>query len=454
MIINTKNITILKLSIYLLIVSLYLQPVYSMAQAPQGSPPSISKKEKQAAVEAISKLLNKQYVFPEVAKKMGQHISDKSKQGAYKSIKNPREFSETLTADLQSVSQDKHIRVMFAPNEIKERKQAVSPADSIALKQQEVEMYRQQNFGFKEVKILEGNIGYLNLTSFEETEFAGETAAAAMNFLGNTEALIIDLRSNGGGSPTMIQLLTSYLYNAEPVHLNNFYWRPTGSTTQTWTLPYVPGKRRPDVPVYVLTSNRTFSAAEEFSYNLQQLKRATLIGETTGGGAHPGGVEIANEQFAIFVPSGKAINPISNKNWEGTGVQPHVQVKQADALATAHIKILENLANTTSNPQLKSRYNWQLMDIKAQQKPVTLDAKTLQTYAGSFGVRHLKFKDGKLFYEKEGRPAAELKAMEKDLFSVVGHPYFRIKMVLDNKQPTAIKMLLDNGDVQEHKKTK
>ncbi|MDP8979977.1 MAG: S41 family peptidase [Acidobacteriota bacterium] len=203
------------------------------------------------------------------------------------------------------------------------------------------------NFGFEKVERLQGNIGYLDLRGFMEAQWGSETAVAAMNFLANTDALIIDLRQNGGGDPAMVALITSYLFSpGEEVHLNDLYWRPSNETHQWWTLPYVPGRRYANKPVYVLTSNRTFSAAEEFTYNLKNLKRATIIGETTGGGAHPGGMERLSEHFMAFLPSGRAINPISKTNWEGTGVTPDVAVPAADALTTATAAALRKISES------------------------------------------------------------------------------------------------------------
>ena len=203
---------------------------------------------------------------------------------------------------------------------------------------------RSTNFGFEKAERLEGNVGYLELRMFMPAELGGETAAAAMNLLANTDALIIDVRKNGGGEPSMVALVSSYLFGPEPVHLNDLYFRPDDSTHQWWTLPHVPGLRYEGKPVYVLTSKRTFSAAEEFTYNLKCLKRATIVGETTGGGAHPGGIEKVHEHFGVFVPSGRAINPITKTNWEGTGVAPDVPVAADRALPTAHLAALRQIA--------------------------------------------------------------------------------------------------------------
>jgi retinol-binding protein 3 len=155
-----------------------------------------------------------------------------------------------------------------------------------------------------------------------------------MAFVAHTDALIFDLRDNGGGDPAMVAFIASYLFDRH-THLNDLYNRRENSTEQYWTLPYVPGERLPKQPVFVLTSSHTFSGAEEFCYDLKTQKRATIVGETTGGGAHPVGGHTVADYFMIGVPFAKAVNPVTKTNWEGTGVEPDVKVSAADALTTA-----------------------------------------------------------------------------------------------------------------------
>lgn len=308
----------------------------------QGVEATLTTEEMSVSIDSINSVLQRNYVFPDVADKMGQSLKVNLKKGKYNSLVNATEFARQLTKDLQSVSNDKHLSVNYNPQVIAAEKNAVTDDERAKQENQWIMELKRSNFGFQEIKILEGNIGYLDLREFADPKYAGETATAAMNFLSNADALIVDLRQNGGGSPSMIQLISSYFFSPEPVHLNNFYFRPTNENTQTWTLPYVPGTRRPDIDLYILTSSYTFSAAEEFCYNLKNLKRATIIGETTGGGAHPTGSVIATDKFFVRVPKGRAINPITHTNWEGTGVTPHIQVTSEKALATAHAKALEN----------------------------------------------------------------------------------------------------------------
>jgi C-terminal processing protease CtpA/Prc len=164
--------------------------------------------------------------------------------------------------------------------------------------------------------------------------FCAPTVVAAMGFVAHTDAVIFDLRENGGGDPAMVTLIASYLFD-QPTHTIDIYNRHEDSLKQFWTLPYLPGERLAKQPVYVLTAKRTFSGAEEFAFDLKMLKRATIVGETTGGGAHPVSGHTVGDYFEIGVPFAKSLDPVKKTNWEGTGVEPDVKVPAADALTTA-----------------------------------------------------------------------------------------------------------------------
>jgi hypothetical protein len=422
-----------------------------MATAQEGPTP-LTTEEKKEVIDSISTILDRSYVFPDIGAKIGQHLQDKLAKGAYNELTDPMGFAGVLTEDVRSVNNDLHLRVRFDPQGIAERRNTVTPEDSLAFLQRQRRMGQKNNHGFKEVKVLDGNIGYLNLSGFFDVdEFSGATASAAMNFLSNTDALIIDLRMNGGGSPSMIQLISSYLFDSDPVHLNTFYYRPLDDLTQTWTLPYVSGKRRPDIDVYVLTSSRTFSAAEEFSYNLRNLERATLVGEVTGGGAHPGGTQIATDRFTVWVPTGRAINPITKTNWEGTGVKPHIEVPADDALLVARMKAIEKLAAKSEGPE-KFQYEWALEGLKAEQNPASPDEKLLQSYAGKYGPRMLSYENGHLYYQREGRAKHQLIPMSDDTFMLEDLSYFRLKVNVENGKATSLTGMYDNGRTDQSKR--
>lgn len=328
----------------------------TVAQAPSNpasAAPSISidAATREAVINAALKALNDAYVFPEVAKKAEKSIREKLKKKQYDYVTNGPLLAAVLTADLREIAQDKHLRVRYSlrPLPPQAADQAPSP--------EELEEHRRfgamVNYGFHKVERLEGNIGLLDLDGFFDAGMAGETAAAAMTFLAGADELIIDLRHNGGGDPAMVALLCSYLFDGEAVHLNDLYFREGNQTREWWTLPYVPGKRVPKKDVYVLISGDTFSGAEEFANNLKHLKRATLIGETTGGGANPGGMQRLSDHFGMFVPGGRAINPITKTNWEGTGVAPDVEVPAALALETAKVMALKKRLGSKLDPRVE-----------------------------------------------------------------------------------------------------
>ncbi|MBZ0326998.1 MAG: S41 family peptidase [Altibacter sp.] len=430
---------------------LLLQTAKLFAQSENNS---LSVKEKSEVVDSVSSKLNANYVFPEVAKKMADKLKENVRAGAYTKIVEPQEFANQLTQDLQSVSNDKHIRVGFDPQGIAEQQQAVTAEDSVTFLNRYIANLKRNNFGFQEVKMLGGNVGYLDLRSFSNVTYAGETAVAAMNFLSNADAIIIDLRYNGGGSPAMIQLITSYLFGPEPVHLNNFYWRPSDSNSQTWTLPHVSGKRSPDTPVYVLTSGSTFSAAEEFSYNLKNLERATLVGETTGGGAHPGGTITATDRFTVWVPTGRAINPITNTNWEGTGVSPHIAVPAKDALTVAHMNALEMLVEKYKNDELAHFYKWPIAALKLEKNPITLKESTLKKYVGTYGPRVVTIENGQLYYQRGTGIKYNLIPYSENEFILDGLDYFRIKFISENNKVVALEGLYNDGRTDKNVRSK
>ncbi|MDQ3712736.1 MAG: S41 family peptidase [Acidobacteriota bacterium] len=302
-------------------------------------------------IESLSRNLNKSYVFPEVAKKMETDIRRRMKNKEYDTLASAREFAQKLTDDLRAISKDKHLRVRFSKNLLPVRKNYEEPT---AEERVEEESYmRRVNFGFEKIERMPGNIGYIDLRGFMNPKSGAETVQAAMNFLANTDALIFDLRQNGGGDPEMVALISSYLFGDKPVHLNSLYWREGDKTEDFFTKPNLANKKFGDKDIYVLTSNRTFSGAEEFSYNLKNLKRATIIGETTGGGANPGGMFRLTEHFGAFIPTGRAVSPITKTNWEGTGVEPDIKVTKELALKTAYLMALNKCGEKAKDENLK-----------------------------------------------------------------------------------------------------
>jgi C-terminal processing protease CtpA/Prc len=337
----------------LTLLSLMILSVANIAAAQPEQPDlTIDAATRTQVIDTILKRLNDSYVFPEVAKKMETSIRERINKKEYDQITSAKEFAATLTKDLQAVSNDKHLRVRYSHAAIPERGPRREP--TAEEREQRKRDLNWMNHGFGKVERLRGNIGYLEFFNFADEELGADTVAAAMNFINGTDALIIDLRANGGGNPAMVALICSYLFGPEPVHLNDLYWREGNRTDEFWTKKEVSGKRYLNKEVYVLTSKRTFSGAEEFTYNLKNLKRATIIGETTGGGAHPGGGFRISEHFGMFVPTGRAISPITKTNWEGTGVTPDVAVPADQALVVARLMALKKSLTSVTNPDFKA----------------------------------------------------------------------------------------------------
>jgi hypothetical protein len=286
--------------------------------------------ERDSLIEGAGNLLEKFYVFPDVGKRMSAALRRLQKRGEYRAITDGDIFAARLSDDLRAVGKDKHVSVHFSAETVP-ADQPDGPTQHLKIDPMRARHLTTSNCGFEVAEHLLPNIGYLKLDEFAEPEICAQTAIAAMNFFADSAVLAIDLRDNRGGRAEMVALLASYLFDA-PRHLDDIVDRQKGTTEQTWTFPYVPGKRFTDKPVFILTSRRTFSAAEEFSYDLKNLGRVTLIGESTGGGAHTVGPHRLDDHFYIEVPFGRIVNPITKTDWEGTGVEPDVKVRAEDAL--------------------------------------------------------------------------------------------------------------------------
>ncbi len=334
-------------------------------QAPPEQPDmAVDAAARKEVIETLLKRLNDAYIFPDTAAKIEQAVRARAARGEYDQITSAKKLAEKLTADIREVSHDKHLSVRYSARPIPERAGGPTPEAR--------ERYRrdmsQINYGFQKVERLPGNIGYVQFRNFLDPEGGAETVAAVFNFLANTDAIIFDLRGNGGGDPAMVALICSYLFGPEPVHLNSLHWREgkRERVEEFWTRKEVAGKRYTGKDVYVLTSGRTFSGAEEFTYNLKNLKRATIIGETTGGGANPGDTNRLSKHFGAFIPTGRAVSPITRTNWEGTGVEPDVKVAADQALTTARIMALKRAFEKTSDDELKGDLQYEIERLQKE----------------------------------------------------------------------------------------
>jgi hypothetical protein len=299
----------------------------------------------QQIVTTALSLLRANYVFPELAEQAASAVEARLAAGEYDDLDEVT-LTELVTSHLQNVTGDKHLRLQLGGGPPPRRERVREPAEPGEHEDHEMRRLtmrrrgRLDNFGIRRVERLDGNVGYLDVRRMPVPANAGPAVAAAMELVAGTYALIIDMRHNGGGSPEGVALWCSYLLEERPTHLNDIFHADTGETRQFWALPYVPGTRYIDRPVYVLTGSHTFSGGEELCYNLQALDRAELIGETTGGGAHPTRGFPISRAVHIGIPFARSINPVTGTNWQGTGVVPDVAVPEAQAYDVAYARAL------------------------------------------------------------------------------------------------------------------
>ncbi|WP_106791357.1 S41 family peptidase [Aquimarina sp. Aq78] len=275
-------------------------------------------------IKEAQKLLEENYIFLDKAKETNAHLDALMKKGFFDD-KSPVDFAKALTKELRKITKDKHLRFLSP------RPPEQSQEDTKASFVQNLSRYRPPMLrGFK---LMKANIGYIDLAYFGGSEEHLAKIDQVMNDMLIADAIIIDMRRNGGGSPTTVNYLSSYFFN-EKLLLNTIYSRATDHTEELWVAD-VKGVKRSKVPVYILTSDYTFSGAEDFSYTMQSRGRATIIGEVTGGGAHPTrGFSLPNG-FRIAIPFARTINPVTKTNWEGVGVQPDIKMSANKALEKA-----------------------------------------------------------------------------------------------------------------------
>jgi hypothetical protein len=383
--------------------------------------------QRRAVVERLGELIKEHYIEPDTAVQITTLLQRWLQDGRFDGLESPADFAGALTQELEAF--DRHFHVTWRPPDDE------GPPAQGHTEEAEAEWAQQSrllNFGFERVERLTGNLGYLDLRYFDNPSWAGETAAAAMGFLANMDAVIVDVRRNGGGEPGMVQLLMSYFFESEPVHYNTFVDRSSTEVRQLWTLPYVPGQRLPEVDLYVLTSARTGSAAEGFAYCLQALERATLVGEATGGAANPGETFAIDDSFTVFISTGKPVNPITGENWERTGVQPDVAVDSDTALKQARIMALEALLESSRDPAARRERQWALEALRIADGPVSLAPDSLAQFPGTYGKNVVRLAEGGLTFQRGRRLQRRMVPLGGDRFLLEDVDGFRLEFGRDD----------------------
>lgn len=434
----------------------------------------IDKKAKSEVIENIARLLEKNYVDPDKGKEVAAHLRKQQAAKAYKALEQPNVFAAHVLQEMQQILQDVHLTLRYQPQRMGgsafDRDEEVTidegegdgeggepeviievgpgegGPDFSRVSPDVLAEMQSRNFGLSKVEILSGNIGYFRIDDFMAAG-AGvdDQVASLMGFLQHTNALIIDIRNNPGGGPYVIQQICSYFFEKR-THLNSLYHRPSNTTQDFWTHEEVKGPKMVDKPIYVLISNFTGSAAEEFCYDLQAQKRATLVGETTVGGGHIVEAYGAGHGFELGVPNGKAINPITGTNWEKTGVKPDIEVPAQEALTKAHSEALRGIAEQAETPEEKQEILWSVARLEVEGKTINVDAKTLASYAGTYGPRVVTAAGNALFIQRAPGPKLQLVPMSENTFMYQDLDPFRLQFVVENGKTTGVKLLFPNGE--------
>lgn len=321
----------------------------TFAQAAPASNTPISAADRSAVIQSLGQQLQSHYIFADAAAKTAAALAAKNAQGGYRDKNSMSTFAQALTRDLQKIGDDAHFRVRYEPGfQAPPQEDGKLPsAEQMAEERHELAGLA---YGISRVQLLPGGIGYLDVRGFGPAELVGAAYDSAISLLAGTDALIIDLRQNGGGEPDGVAYLLSHFFaEGDARHFNDIYERQKNSTREFWTNPVA--TPRYTRPIYVLTSHDTFSGGEECAYDLKTQKRATLVGETTGGGSNPGDDFPLGHDLVAFIPTSRSINPVTKTNWEHVGVKPDLATSAGDAMKTAYLTLLNQQLAKARDPE-------------------------------------------------------------------------------------------------------
>lgn len=394
-------------------------------------------------VDSVLTKVRDEYILPDVAIEMDEHVRARLAEGAYDDITSLSTFAEQLTTDLHHINPDRHLWIS------KMRPEDFYPSAGDTLTDADRAERARQNYGFRKVERMKGNVGYLELQMFDDATYGSDAAAAAMGFLARCDAVIIDIRNNGGGEESMVQLLCSY-FMKEPTLLRDVRHRNQDSW-QSWSFPTVPGEKLCGADVYLLVGYNTGSAAEAFSSAMKHLGGATLVGEKTRGAAYMCDFyDFPSLGVRAKVSTGMPIEPTTGSNWERVGVEPDIEVPVDEALKKAHQLALSKLAGGELTVGAQYEIDWVLAGYQAEQEPVSLDTAILRRYVGVYGETTISLTEGRLSYRLGDGPESRLVAMAETLLAFEGSDYKRLRFLVDEDgKALGLDILYDDGYVIE-----
>ncbi|MBL0881912.1 MAG: S41 family peptidase [Chitinophagaceae bacterium] len=415
---------------------------------------SLTELEKQRVIDSFSKVLNRNYVYSDKALLMSQFIQQKHQNKGYKNMNDPKQWAHQITKDIRAIEQDHHLSVRFDPD-----LEASIRIFEATLEKETTDFGKEksQNFFFRKAEILKGNIGYINFTNFADTNYLSrKTVQAAFQFVANAEALILDLRNNFGGRPEMEKEIAGYFFN-EPQQTGRTYNRILDTWTEEWVVDQLKHSEGLylTMPLYILTSKRTFSAAEGFAYNLKYLKNAILVGDTTRGAAHTTRSFALGNGFVGFIPFTRFEHIITKTDWERIGVVPSISISEELSLYKAQELILKNKLLSISDTTEQLKVQWLLNDLYSRMRKINVPNETLKQYTGVFEEFLFTLEEGKLFCRNTHQQD------KKDMLVAINDHVFKIdeqshvEFVTDKQgMVTSIRLLWDDGWVDTVQKSK
>jgi hypothetical protein len=414
----------------------------AMQQQPAAAAPT-AQLDPRAVVAEVRRILAERYVLPERRPALDAILAKGLASGRY-NVREPGALAERINADLETAGRDRHLSFSFNPQQATMlaggRNQAAP--DMSGFERQA----RSANHGVTELRVLPGNIRYMAYDGF--MWIGPESAAAldnAMRFLAGGEAVIIDIRRNGGGSPQAVQYITSH-FLPENRPLVTFHMNGSPSPDRLSTLASLPAGRMIGKPLYVLTSGGSASAAEEFAGHVGGYKFGELVGETTAGAGFRNELLPIQGGFVLSVSVGRAVLASTGKDWEAVGILPTIRTSVASALDAAQAHALRRIASK-AEPRERPRLE-AIADAAEARAEARAPALPLAAYAGTFGERVVRLENGRLYYQRGARARAALIPLGGNRFALDGDPALQLDFVTTGSNVTAFSLASAGGPSQ------
>lgn len=417
----------------------------------QNQSPEISSEQKFAIIKSAIALLEENYVFPAKAKQLKQSLMEKYNSKGYDNIKKGEAFLEALNHDLEAITADKHVNVFFNPERVRQiNEEKKNEGKKVPITPEWRERLYYENFRLRKVERLDGNIGYFKFLNFTELELSKESIHAAMTFVAHSNALIIDLRDNGGGhSETMLYVLSFFL--PDQTKIAEFHYRKNDRIEEVKIMSDPSVKKIPtDVPVYILVNKKTSSAAEGLASTLQSFGRAVIVGEITKGEGNPGELFVINEQMYIMIPTAISKSAVPNAAVvEGNGVQPDFVITPDKAQEKALLEICKKLAMSSVVKEQKQTYQWQIPMWEYAITPSPVPENLTEKICGTYNEgRQLLYDNEVFYYINKDKQRNKLTYYGNNIFAIDGKAFVRLRIPAHEEKIKYFEFVWDDGFVE------